>query len=190
MTAVEKPVPLSVEDYLAFEEHAESKHEYLGGEVHAMAGASARHNMIAGNVFAMLHATLRRGPCRAFMADLKLRVEAGDTCFYYPDVMVACRPEDDHRLYREQPAVVVEVLSEATERIDRREKLLAYRTIEALRHYVLIDQAKVEVTAYHRGEDGSWRTEKLTSLDETLGLPAIGASLPLGEIYERTGLEG
>lgn len=103
--------------------------------------------------------------------------------------MVACRPDDKHRLFREQPAVIVEVLSEATERIDRREKLLAYRTIDALRHYVLVDQAKTEVTAYHLGEDGRWKSERLSRSADVVSLDAVGVNLSLEEIYERAGLE-
>ncbi len=87
--------PLSVEEYLELEKSATVKHEYVGGEIHAMVRASRRHNRIAGNIFRKLADAAEGGPCRVYISDMKLQVEE---VFYYPDVMVACGapPENEY----------------------------------------------------------------------------------------------
>ena len=96
MTAVKQPDFITIEDYLAGEEVSDVKHEYLGGTVHAMAGATNQHNTIAGNAFALLHGQLRGKSCQPFNSDTKVRIEFPDhTRFYYPDAMVVC---DSNRL--------------------------------------------------------------------------------------------
>jgi Uma2 family endonuclease len=116
------PKQISIDEYLQGEERGEVRHEYIGGEVYAMVGTSDRHNMIAGNLFAALHPRLRGGPCRLFTSDMKVRLRvASDEAFYYPDLMVARDPADAATYFRTRPRLIVEVLSETTERIDRRE---------------------------------------------------------------------
>jgi Uma2 family endonuclease len=177
--------PLSVEAYLEGELHAEVRHEYLAGEVYAMTSASAAHSLIAGNLFAVLHAHLRGGPCRVFMSDMKLRLRHGrDDYFYYPDLMVACRPEDNARYWREQPKLIVEVLSDSTERIDSREKLFAYQNIEAMQEYVLLAQDKREATVYRRAED--WSAVRPGG-EGLLELASVGLSVALEQLYEGAG---
>ena len=176
---------VSVADYLDGEEIAAERHEYLAGEVHAMSGASARHNLICGNLFAALHRHLAGGPCRVFMADLKVRLSVNEEdFFYYPDIMVACNPADQASHFRTQPSVLVEVMSPSTERIDRREKLFAYRTLNSLREYVLIGQDSPEVVAYVRTEN-QWSTQR-PQPDGVLTLPSLEFSLPVAELYRGT----
>lgn len=177
---------LSVAEYLAAEEIAETRHEYLAGEVYAMSGASALHNAICGNLYVALHAHLVGGSCRVFMGGLKVRLRVlDDDYFYYPDVMVACRPEDNASHWREQPSLLVEVMSESTERIDRREKLLAYREIVALEAYVLIGQVAPEVVVHRRA--AGWRPERLAG-DSVLTLPHLEFEMPVAGLY--VGTEG
>lgn len=177
-------LPLSVAEYLAGEESAECRHEYLAGDVYAMSGASARHNAICLNLATALHGHLRDGPCRVFMGDLKVRLRVlNDDYFYYPDVMVACRPEDNASHWREQPCLLVEVMSESTERVDRREKRLAYREIPALEHYVLVGQEPPEVIVYSRA--AGWIGETLAT-DGTLVIPSLDFRVPVAEIYAGT----
>ena len=82
---------LAVDEYLALEESATVRHEYVGGEIFAMVGATKRHNRIIGNTSGRLWGTARGGPCRVYSESVKLRV--ADDMIYYPDVMVACGPE-------------------------------------------------------------------------------------------------
>lgn len=189
MPALGKPAPMSVEEYLTGEQCTEIRHEFLAGDVYAMGGATDRHNIISLNIAAALHGQLRGGPCTVFINDMKvhLRFDQQDY-FYYPDVMVACDPADNAPLYRDRPCVIIEVLSDSTERVDRREKLFAFRGIESLRHYVLVDQGKIEVTSYRRHEGEDWKTSILADPGDKLSLEAIGASIPLEDIYERSGV--
>lgn len=178
---------LSVEEYIEGELHSEVKHEYLAGEVYAMAGASDAHNLIAINLTTALHRHLRGGPCRVFMSDMKVRIQnMREDYFYYPDVMVACLPEDKARYWREQPKLLVEVLSESTERVDTREKLFAYQTIADLEEYVVLAQDRREATVFRRS-DKEWFSVKVTG-DGVLELASVGLSVGLAEIYE--GVEG
>lgn len=179
---------LSFDDYLRGEEQAAVRHEFLAGEVHAMAGASERHNRIALNLAFHLRAASRGKPCGVFIADMKLRVRAADVA-YYPDVMLVCDPADDHPLYKERPCLVAEVLSPATAAIDRREKWLNYRDLTSLRYYLLIDADGVAVDVHSRAAGGAWQTATLDA-DEVLRVdcPPVQAALSLDDLYEDTGL--
>jgi Uma2 family endonuclease len=175
---------IAVEEYLEGELRSETKHEYLGGVVYAMAGASEAHNIIAANLAGMLYAQLRGKPCRPFGSDMKVRLRTlGDTYFYYPDAMVACDPSDSGHGWRERPAVLFEILSEDTRRLDEREKRFAYLPIPSLLAYVRIEQAHPEAVVERR-TSADWKSEKFTGLEAILVLPEIGVRLPLAELYE------
>lgn len=111
---------ISAADYLEGEQISPVRHEYVDGRVYAMVGASDVHGLIAGSIFFALRSQLRGRPCQVFIADMKVRVaSAQEERFYYPDVLVSCDPEDRQRSYRNAPCLIVEVLSAATERLDR-----------------------------------------------------------------------
>jgi Uma2 family endonuclease len=178
----------SPEDYLEGEKFAELRHEYVDGYVYAMAGASDDHNRIAGNIFAVLHAALRGKRCEPFSTDMKVKIPPTFAdVFYYPDVMVVCDPGDNSKYYRERPSVIFEVISPETERIDRREKAIAYRQIPTIQAYVLVEQDRVAATVLLRADQG-WQSEMLEESSSVIKLPAIGVEIPLQRIYERTSL--
>ncbi len=147
--------PLSVAEYLEGEQCSDVRHEYVAGQVFAMAGAGEKHNRIAGNLFFHLRAATRGTPCGTFISDMKVRVDAHDA-FYYPDVLLDCDPDDSEPLYKRSPCLIAEVLSPWTEVIDRREKLLAYRALESLRYYLLVSQEWRLVEVYRRDPAGGW----------------------------------
>jgi Uma2 family endonuclease len=183
MQALNELEPITVEDYLAGEQASDVRHEFVGGSVYAMAGASEDHNVISINITAALHSHLRGKACRVFMADLKVRLQIARTdIFYYPDVMVACDPRDSGRYFKRFPKVLIEVLSESTVQVDRREKFLSYTQIESLEEYVLVAQDRMEVTIYRRAKN--WQPEVLRQLDQPLRLASLEFSLPLQEVYE------
>jgi Uma2 family endonuclease len=186
MTAPRQPDHyISVADYLAGEEVSQTKHEYLGGTVHAMAGASIRHNNIAGNCSAFLHGKLRGKPCRPYNSDTKIRIEFPDhTRFYYPDAMVVCQSNPDTDHFQTQPVVIVEVLSDSTRRTDLGEKRDAYLTISSLKVLIFIEPDTPAVTLYRRLPEGGFSTERHAGLDATIPLPEIEASLTLAELYD------
>ncbi len=178
---------ITPEEYLAGELVSEERHEFIAGVVHAMAGASAVHNTITHNLGGALYNHFRGKSCQPFGSDMKLRLNFGaDTVFYYPDAMVVCDPTDNATYYRERPILIIEVLSPETARVDQREKLLAYRTLASLEVYVLVDQSQCRVTCYRLST--GWTPEFLSGADELLVVPALGWTIPLREIYERTGL--
>jgi Uma2 family endonuclease len=174
---------LSIEEYIAGEQRSDVRHEYIGGDVYAMAGGSANHNLICLNLAAAFRSHLRGGPCQVFMADVKVRHEiARDDVFYYPDVMVACDARDTDPFFKRFPKVLIEVLSETTERIDRREKFLTYTRIETLEEYILVAQDRREVTVFRRA--GDWQSEVLKLAEQSLRLPSLDFSLALTAVYE------
>jgi Uma2 family endonuclease len=186
MSAIAQSQPLlSVEEYLEGERFLEIRHEYVGGHVYAMAGASDDHNRIAGNIFGELRERLRGKRCEPFINDMKLKIPGGQA-FYYPDVLVACDPADNAKYFREQPTVVFEVLSPETAQTDQREKWYAYALIPSLKVYVLVSQEKPELTVLRRGRPGPWVAEVVTGKTAILKLPEIKIALPLARIFERT----
>jgi Uma2 family endonuclease len=184
MSTAEKLHLVSVEDYLAAELKSPIKREYLGGVVYAMAGGRIVHHRIAGNIFGSLWGRLRGRPCQPFNSDTKVRVRLPThTRFYYPDVSVVCRsnPRDDP--FQDEPAVLCEVLSRSTRRIDEGEKKDVYLTIPSLAVYLLIEQDAPAVVAFRRTDHGFIR-ELYQGLEAVVPLPEIGIDLPLAEIYE------
>ncbi len=143
MTTLPPPqLRTSMQDYLDGEQAAAIKHEYLASQVVAMGGASDKHGLIAGSLYAALLPAARRKRCQLFIADMKVRVDLdGESYFYYPDLLLSCQPNDrQSAFYRRSPCLIVEVLSPSTERIDRCEKLFAYRLLPSLREYLLLRQ--------------------------------------------------
>jgi Uma2 family endonuclease len=154
---------LSVQEYLELERSSGVKHEYVLGQVYALAGATEDHNRIALNIAAALLSAARVAGCRVVGSDQKL--EAGDHLYYYPDVQVLCDPADDDPLVKRRPCVVVEVTSERTEATDRREKLLVYRGIASLQLYLIVAQDRREVTVHVRDPNGTWQTRQARASD-------------------------
>ena len=144
---------ISVEEYLEGERVSEIRHEYVGGKVYAMAGASDDHNRVAINIVSQLVERLRGKRCEPFGADMKLKMP-GSEAFYYPDALITCDPSDSAAYFRERPTVVFEVLSPETERIDQREKRFAYSLIASLRVYIIVAQDKCELTILRHGKRG------------------------------------
>ena len=185
MTALRKDdIYLTPEEYLIGERVSATKHEYLAGVVYAMAGASRAHNVIAMNLLGELHNQLRGKRCVPFGSDMRLRIrKPGASFYYYPDVAVDCSGSKEDEL--DQPTVIFEVLSPDTERGDRGDKLVNYQSLAAMRVYVLVDQFRLAVTVFRRGEGDAWAREILSEPEAVLELPEIGCALPVRAIYER-----
>ena len=173
---------ITVDDYLAGESVSPIKHQYVAGEVFAMAGASEEHVTIALNVAALLRAHVRGGPCRVYIADMKLRVERA-RAFFYPDVFVTCEAADAAEpTVKARARVVVEVLSESTEAYDRGAKFASYRQLPSLEEYVLIDSRSRCVEVFRRHPDG-WMLHPVPD-DGRLDLATLGFDCTLDAIYE------
>ena len=139
--------PITEHDYLQGELVAKTKHEFIDGDVYAMAGASEYHNLLSLNMAVELRNELKGSPCRTFIADMKVKV-AND--FFYPDVMVVCQQDNDFDYYKQSPVIIVEVLSKSTRKFDKTAKRLKYQSIPTLEEYVLIEQTIGEIEVFKR----------------------------------------
>ena len=168
MSAVLSQPRFSYTDYLAWEQAQTERHEYLGGEVFARAGGTTVHNTLSLNIAMALRAQTRATPCRVYMADVKLRVEAANACFY-PDVFVTCSAADAARSIQQQDALlIVEVLSPSTEGYDRGNKFSAYRLLPSLQAVVFVTQGQPHIEAFIRSADGIWTLHEASGLDARL----------------------
>lgn len=168
--------------YLAWEQQQPSRHEFVNGEIFAMAGASDQHNEIAGNLYTLLRQHLRGTPCRAFMTDVKVRIEAANCCFY-PDVHVTCHESDRaDRLVKRAPVLLAEVLSDSTAAYDLGDKFAAYQQLDSLHEYVLVDQARIRVQLYRRRE-GRWWVENIGP-GQRLRLESVMLDCPVEALYQ------
>ena len=172
---------VTVDEYLEAEQESEVRHEYIYGEVFALAGASVTHNVICANVVRLLGNAAAKSNCRVYGSDMKLR--ADDRLFYYPDAMVVCEPPADD-FFETSPCVIIEVVSPSTARKDRLEKRFSYLALESLQLYLLIDSRKREVTGYYREPQGF--AERSFMVDDSIPVPCVGASLRFGELYDKT----
>lgn len=174
------PTNLSPEEYLRFEEHSEARHEYVDGIVYEMPGESLENNQIAGNIYAELRKPARAAGCKLAFEGVKLWLPKFRR-YYYSDVMVLCDPRDTDTYIFEYPCFIAEVVSPTTEATDRREKLQAYRGLETLQTYWIVDPATRSLEFFERGqgwqgvrlEEGSARVECLNvemSLEDIFNL--------------------
>jgi Uma2 family endonuclease len=147
----------SPEEYLEIERMSSIKHEYIQGQIIAMAGASKAHVIITGNVSALLINHLRGTGCIAYATDMKVRLPALNL-FYYADLAVTCDDRDrvSDRAFILYPKLIIEVLSDSTEAFDRGDKFADYKTIAELEEYILIHQKQVLVERFQRKSNTLW----------------------------------
>lgn len=175
--------PLSIKEYLEGEEQADMRHEYVAGQVYAMAGAKLRHNQIAGNVYGLLWQKTLGSHCQVLNSDMKVRVAAVDA-FYYPDVVLRCGvPLSGETLYLEDPCLIVEVMSASTENVDRREKMQAYHSLPSLQEYVLVDSEKAVIEVFRRHPDGWWHELLNDPENDKACFQCVDLSFALADIY-------
>lgn len=186
VTALTYLHPVSVEDYLALEEGAEVKHEYLGGVIHAMARGTNDHNRIAQAFSTTLAIQLRGSSCETFNSGSKVRVRLADhDRFYYPDGRVVCDSNPGDQYFQDLPVVIAEVLSDSTRRIDLSEKRDGYLTIPSLRVLLFIESDQPAVTVYRRQPSGGFETGYHSGLEGKIPLPEVEAELALADLFER-----
>jgi Uma2 family endonuclease len=181
---------LTPEEYLEIERKADFKSEYFQGEMFAMAGATASHNLVSTNVSRELSQQLRKRSCLTFSNDMRVRVSPGGL-YTYPDVIVVCGdPQylDDRKDNLVNPTVIVEVLSESTERYDRGRKFEHYRGIESLREYLLISTDRISAELFTRQADGRWVLTAANRAADVIELASIDCRLALADVYEKVEL--
>jgi len=186
----------TIEEYLVMERASEERHEYLDGDVYAMAGESPEHGAICMNLYGSLWPQLRHTPCQAFAKDTKVRSgrlpllgHAMQGLFSYPDLVVVCGAMQFHDQVRDvllNPSLIIEVLSPSTEAFDRGEKFRRYRTwLPTLQDYLLVVQDKPLIDHYHRVEENRWELVPREGLEASLYLESVHCTLRLADVYDR-----
>jgi len=175
----------SYDEYLTLESSSNVKHEYLEGQIYAMAGGTPEHAAIAAATIGLLFGSLRGGRCRAYDSDLRIRVSATGLATY-PDITIVCGPRehdpsDPNAVVN--PTLLVEVLSRSTEEYDRGDKFDHYKTLPTLRQYVLVSPREQSVEVHTREADGTWTCER-TPRGGVARFESIGATLSVDELFD------
>jgi Uma2 family endonuclease len=172
---------ITVAEYLESEKISDVRHEYIDGEVYAMAGESRRHNRIAFNMARQFENHLENTNCETYFEGVKIR--ASSATYYYPDVVVTCETENEDEEYiLKFPRLIVEVFSPSTAATDKREKLIAYKFIESLHEYAIVWQDEKRVELHRRKNDGWLIFFFLHDADE-VEFDSIGLKTTVAEIY-------
>lgn len=174
----------SYEEYLARERETGLKHEFLAGQIFAMAGGTPEHARLLAEVAFVLRGMIDPTRCRVFTSELKIRVEATGLATY-PDVAVVCGDvalDGEDRNAVTNPLVLVEVLSPSTEAYDRGEKWAHYRRIPTLAAYVLVGQIPARLELYERQADGAY-VHRIAEHGETLPLGCLSGSIAVDPLY-------
>lgn len=187
----------TVEEYLALERESEERHEYLDGQIYAMAGESNEHADISSNLVGILNPQLRGTPCRVWTKDSKVLSGPGirsyksiKGLFSYPDIVVVCGEprflDDHHRDVLLNPTLIIGVLSPSTESFDRGEKFWRYRThLASLTDYVQVSQALPLIEHFRRQSNDEWVLSTVSDMAGSLHLASINCTLRMSEIYDR-----
>jgi Uma2 family endonuclease len=169
---------MTPEEYLEFEKRSDTRHEYVDGLLHAMAGETREHNRIVQNILLALTPSVAARACEIVIETVKLRTRKSR--YRYPDVIVSCAPGGD-RYFLENPCLLVEVLSESASLTDTTEKLDEYLRIPSLQRYVLVEQIARRVIVYRRSAEG-WMVEVLDG-SGVIEVPCLESRLSLEQVY-------
>lgn len=181
MPNIARKLPIGIHEYLEGELVSDVKYEYVNGTVYAMTGARRAHNLLSMALANLLYNHLRGTPCQVFGSDMKIGIlTQTDTFFYYPDVHVSCE-KNGHDLYNQEPTLIIEVLSSATERRDRAEKFHDYRKLASLEEYVLVAQDSQRIEIYRKRT--GWDLELWGAQDRFL-LESVGLHLAVADVYQ------
>ena len=178
--------PMTLQQFLAWEERQPLRYEFDGFEPVAMAGGTAAHAAIQMNLHTALMLRLRGKPCRPYGSDLKMLVVGR---FRYSDAFVVCTPVGPRQTFVTDPVVVFEIMSEGTANTDLVEKNAEYRATASIQRYVLLEQTHAAAIVFARkGED--WVSEIVAGAEAVLRLPELGIEIPLADIYADVELTG
>lgn len=175
------------EEYLALEDKAENKSQFVSGEIFAMAGAQPPHVIIQSNLIGELHRRFRGNGCTVFSSGMRVQIQRGEL-YTYPDVSTVCgRPDysDSKPASLLNPQVIFEIISPTTEAFDRGDKFARYRRLESLTDYVLVASEQMRIEHYDRQDGGAWTLTESSQSSDRLRLRGAGCELLLSEIYDQ-----
>lgn len=174
---------ISEAEYVAFEEKSKIRHEYMDGEIFAMAGATRKHNLLSTNISTELNIQLRETDCEVYASDFRVKIREGHNV--YPNVAVACgeilTESNDTTLLN--PTIVFEVLSKSTEKRDCGDKAEDYFRLESLTDYVLVSQYRIRVEHFSRQKNNVWTLKIYEDLADIIELQTLDCKIPLKFIY-------
>jgi len=178
----------TAEDYLNFEREADTRHEFLDGEIYQMAGESLSHSRIYINLAAEIGSSLKGKRCEPLSPNMKVRTSTA-SLFSYPDLTIVCGEPIFHDRKKDvltNPQVIFEVLSPSTAEYDRTTKFQKYRMgNETLTDYILVSQDKPFVEHFFKQADGNWLYQSYGAIDDILKIETVECQLSLREIYDR-----
>lgn len=187
--ALPKPDTISEQEYLALELDYDIRHEYVNGQIFAMAGASPNHNRVTRNTLISIGNQIMDKDCEIFPSDMRVQVSVKREHIYrYPDMSIVCgRPQfaDTNPKSLLNPVVLIEVLSESTTNTDRVAKFEEYRRISSLREYVLISTDSSRIERYLKQDDINWLYTDLAGIEQQIELPSIGCMLVFSAVFRR-----
>ncbi len=172
-------------DYVALEQTSSTKHEFLDGEIYAMAGGTEEHSALAAQVLRILGNAIGERPCRVHTSDLRVYVESFGLATF-PDGAVVCGPLEQHPpspvATALNPTVLVEITSDSSEEYDTGTKLEAYQTIPSLLDVVVVSHRERRITVHSRIEDGRWAS-RVASPGASVTVKSLDARLSVDDVY-------
>jgi Uma2 family endonuclease len=183
---------ISIDEYLAMGAESDVRHEYMDGEVYAMAGAKMSHNIIVANLVSIISPRALKAGCIAVANDM--RVKTPSKLYAYPDVVMVCgKPQLLEEKGHESllnPTLIIEVLSPTTEAFDLSDKFWHYRALPSLQEYILVAQDKARIERYVRHTDEQWLHMIADGLAASMPLHSLDLALPLRDVYEQVTFPG
>ena len=173
-------------EYLELERNADFKSEYYNGEIFAMAGATLIHNKIVSNLIFLFNQFLKDKPCDVYPSDLRLQVEKSGL-YTYPDITIVCGKAEllDNKFDTlKNPTVLIEVLSDSTEKYDRGQKFSFYREIPSLKEYILVSSKTMKIEKFKRLEDGNYLYIE-SNEHQPFPIDSIDMNLNLEDVYNK-----
>ncbi len=173
-------------EYLALEENAEVRNEFIDGEILPMAGGTTQHNVIVGNIYLAIRIATKGKNIQTYIENVKLRIPEFNI-FTYPDVMIIAGEtiyEENTQTTILNPAVIFEVLSPGTKDYDQGRKFEFYRSVTSLKDYILIDQERCLVMVYQKTTTNEWTLRILDNINANFVLDSVGIEINLADIYE------
>ena len=181
----------SPEEYLALEEIADYKSEYIDGEIYPMTGGSTNHNKIALNFSTELNFAFKKLDYEVYMGDVRLWIPKR-RIYTYPDVMVVVGEPEYYNHHTDtimNPKMILEVLSKSTQGYDKSDKFDYYRSIPTLEEYILIHQNKVYVEQFYQTGKKRWSFREYDTEDEVIVLNSVPFQISLVDVYNKVKFE-
>jgi Uma2 family endonuclease len=175
----------TLQEYIAFEEQSDVRHEFINGHIAAMAGGTFNHNRIKRRLARVLENVFEKQGCSVFDDGVKVEIIENQR-YTYPDVFVTCEKFDPNEEYIvKSPDIIIEVLSASTAEYDRSEKFKLYQKVPSIRYYILVDSRHISVELFARTDKRSlWTYQAFTELTDIIDIPALDISIPMQTIYE------